>query len=412
MNEITSEKMLQIVSHAKEKAKQAMDDFDYASDMLEIKTKKQINLYGGTATSEVVDIAAESRDICDNIYISLQSLIQIVDEDCRPLITQQPSLTAVKEVYQLIKWLNEESKIKAIFSASVNSVDLGNIVSGRYIPKMESKMIEKYWEEKYDTWADWVYSYGGNNTMPIKLSENTLELENSLARTGQRIDFTPTPEEQEYAKVYRQWQIDVEESKKQCEEESEQEVQNIKLNLEQKSKENYDKTVKEQNEEKEYQLNRIREAQAELKKLSFFKFAAINAQQEIINESDRKYKEASVKLEEAENEYKKDMERAGEEAESERYFIKKRVMKNYIEPEPPAKPLSIIDIQNSNLAIKKAIRTGMDEGVMYTIKDLRTQIPAIMDLSSIRLSSMIGQMIKEGEVERIDKDGKGYFKLK
>ena len=64
------------------------------------------------------------------------------------------------------------------------------------------------------------------------------------------------------------------------------------------------------------------------------------------------------------------------------------------------------------LAIKKAIRTGMDEGVMYTIKDLRTQIPAIMDLSSIRLSSMIGQMIKEGEVERIDKDGKGYFKLK
>ena len=63
----------ELSEEAKEKAKQAMDDFDYASDMLEIKTKKQINLYGGTATSEVVDIAAESRDICDNIYISLQS---------------------------------------------------------------------------------------------------------------------------------------------------------------------------------------------------------------------------------------------------------------------------------------------------------------------------------------------------
>ena len=45
MNEITSEKMLQIVSHAKEKAKQAVDDFDYASDMLEIKTKKQTHIF-------------------------------------------------------------------------------------------------------------------------------------------------------------------------------------------------------------------------------------------------------------------------------------------------------------------------------------------------------------------------------
>ena len=411
MNDITSEKMLEIVSQAKEKAKQAMADFDYASDMLEIKTKKQINLYGGTATSEVVDIAAESRDICDNLYTSLQSLIQIVDEDCRPLITQQPSLTAVNEVYQLIKWLNEKSKIKANFFASLNSVDLGNIVSGRYIPKMESKMIEKYWEEKYDTWADWVYSYG-DNTTPIKLSEKAVELQNSLARTSQRTDFNPTPEELEYAKACRQWQIDVEESKKRCEEEIEQEVQNIRISLEQKAKEDYDNTAKKQNEEKEYLLNRIREAQAELKKLSFFKFAAINAQQEIINESDRKYKEASTKLEEAENEYQKDMKRADEQAESQRYSIKKRIMGNYIEPEPPVKPLSIVDIQNSNLAIKKAIRTGMEDGAMYTIKDLQARIPAIMDISSIRLSSMIGQMIKDGEVERIDKDGKGYFKLK
>ena len=78
MNEITSEKMLQIVSHAKEKAKQAMDDFDYASDMLEIKTKKQINLYGGTATSEVVDIAAESGT---PIVASMEGIVDFVSSE-------------------------------------------------------------------------------------------------------------------------------------------------------------------------------------------------------------------------------------------------------------------------------------------------------------------------------------------
>ena len=46
---------------------------------------------------------------------------------CRPLLNEEPELRAVREVKNLIVWLNDESEIEANFSASFNSSSLGNV---------------------------------------------------------------------------------------------------------------------------------------------------------------------------------------------------------------------------------------------------------------------------------------------
>ena len=135
-------KMSQIVARIKRQAEQAQEKFDAGAEKLQITSNQSINLFGGTATSQVADIAVDARRICDELYATLQMLVRMADEECRPFLSQRPSLSDVRDVAELIKWLNIESEIGANFSASLNSTNLGNVVSGRYIPTMESKMIQ------------------------------------------------------------------------------------------------------------------------------------------------------------------------------------------------------------------------------------------------------------------------------
>lgn len=144
-----SEQMLATVSNAKKEAEKAESAFDARSSSVEIQSKSSINLFGGNATNQVVDIASAVREACDELYASYQTLIAVLDEECRPLLSQNPSVKAVKEVTALIQRLNSESEIGSNFTGSLNGSSLGGLVSVKYVPRMENKMIQKYWESKY-----------------------------------------------------------------------------------------------------------------------------------------------------------------------------------------------------------------------------------------------------------------------
>ena len=154
MDNKVSEQILQYVAQSRERAEKAERDFDVKNLRIQRKADRTIDLFGGSATSQVVDIASDARRACDDLYSAYQMEIQLLDEACRPLLDSQPqpSLEAVKSVCALIKWLNDESEIENNFSASLNSHGLGQVASAKYVPTMANKMIQRYWEAKYDSW--------------------------------------------------------------------------------------------------------------------------------------------------------------------------------------------------------------------------------------------------------------------
>jgi len=146
MSNIATEQMLLAVQTTKESAKAAETEYDRRADALQEKAGRNINLFGGTAVSQVADLASDSRKICDTLYASYQMLVKMLDSQCRPLLDQEPEFPAVRAVRDLIKWLNDESEIENNFTASLNAHNLGDVASARYFPSMDNKMIQSFWE--------------------------------------------------------------------------------------------------------------------------------------------------------------------------------------------------------------------------------------------------------------------------
>jgi len=149
MSNMATEKMLAAVEASRERAQRAEAQFDRRNNAIQADASRSINLFGGSAVSQVADLASAARKACDALYAAYQMEIRLLDETCRPLLSQDPSLQAVREVAKLIKWLNDESEIENNFTASLNNHSLGDVASARYIPSMENKMIQSYWEGKY-----------------------------------------------------------------------------------------------------------------------------------------------------------------------------------------------------------------------------------------------------------------------
>lgn len=145
----TSQKMLEAVRQTRSRAKAAEADFDRSSADIQWQASREIDLFGGDFHSRIVDLAAGSRRACDDLYASYQTLIESLDRSCRPLLEYGPSAEAIKAVWDLIVFLNDESEIENNFSASFNGASLGNVGSAKYVPKMSNKMIQKFWGDQY-----------------------------------------------------------------------------------------------------------------------------------------------------------------------------------------------------------------------------------------------------------------------
>jgi len=163
--------MLQYVSQSRDRARRAERDFEYQKRNIERKASRDIDLFGGTVTSQIAEIAADSRRACDGLYSAYQTEVRLLDDACRPLLEQKPSLEAVKAVYDLIKWLNSESEIENNFTASFNHRDLGQLATVTYVPSMDNKLIQRYWEAKYDSWPGRAEEIAAENERRRKAAE-------------------------------------------------------------------------------------------------------------------------------------------------------------------------------------------------------------------------------------------------
>lgn len=144
------EKILAEVKRVKAEASRAESLFDSRNRAIQRKASYSIDLYGGNATSRVVEIQADAREACDDLYTTYQSLVESLDCVCRPLLDYSPGGASIKAVLDTIQYLNEESKIECNFTASFNGTSLGNVANGKYVVRISNKMIQRFWETTYE----------------------------------------------------------------------------------------------------------------------------------------------------------------------------------------------------------------------------------------------------------------------
>lgn len=141
--------IMEEVENTRIKAKCAERLFDTRNRSIQMKASRNIDLFGGEATSRVVEIRADTRAACDDLYTTYQTLIETLDGMCRPLLANNPDGEAIKSVADMVRYLNEESEIEYSFSASLNGSNLGNVGNSKYVPSISNKMIQKFWESQY-----------------------------------------------------------------------------------------------------------------------------------------------------------------------------------------------------------------------------------------------------------------------
>lgn len=137
------------VENARIKANSAARFFDSRNRSIQTKASRNIDLFGGDVTSRVVEIQADARAACDDLYATYQTLIESLDGMCRPLLAHNPGGEAIKAVADMIRYLNTKSEIESNFTASLNGSSLGNVANSKYIPSISNKMIQKFWESQY-----------------------------------------------------------------------------------------------------------------------------------------------------------------------------------------------------------------------------------------------------------------------
>lgn len=97
-----------------------------------------------------LDIIAESKRAMDGLYTTYEALVRTLDMQCRPLADQGASAHAVKQVSDLISYMNSESSsLSGNFTASLNSYSLGDVGGVRYTASLEAQTIERFWKTKY-----------------------------------------------------------------------------------------------------------------------------------------------------------------------------------------------------------------------------------------------------------------------
>ena len=409
MGNLAAERMLQVVQMARSEAKRAEYEFDRRNSDIQRKAGRSIDLFGGSATSQVADIARDARRACDDLYTAYQSLVRIVDEQCRPLLDQEPDLSAVKEVCDLIKWLNDESEIENNFTASLNSRSLGDVASARYVPTMDNKMIQRYWENKYAMWPGRAEQEARERAQ----AEERRRIQQEAALAAQEKARQEQAAKMEaYEQEHKEWAKKKESILRERSRMLQAEMDRERSRLQRQTNDAYEQTRGKLRRELDDCTARKTSAEARLASLGFFAFGEKSEAKKTIQTMIAQI--ASLESELAANESwyqneKRENDRKLREAQRK---TEARLEKEHPIPAEPRKPAAVPTTaqQVASWGVMQAILDFMEPGKLYTITDILTGCPACMDMTNLRVSAMIRQMIPQN-IERIEEKRKAYFRM-
>ena len=383
MGETTDSKILLIVENAKAKAEKAHSEFKRSYDKLKEKTKNTIDLLDPNALSQVSDIASSARIACDTLYAEYQTLVIMVNSQCQPLLEHNPDCKTIREVYNLIKDLNESSEIENNFTASFNDNNLGDIANARYFVPIESKIIQSFWQVTYENHPD------------------RLDIEKQEAQKRKEEQEKAHLESKDYDQIVKDWHLKIDSIVKCRSEKASEYLKEKETAKNSEIEKAYTDIEKAILAEKTECNKKKAEAKEALSTLGFFEFSEKKALKTIINDMNNQIENADSRLLDASQTLQRQKEDLDEWLEIEKFNIEQAVKKEIPLPELPKKPSSYVGtpkISISNEIIGEMIVNSMHLGISYSESDFTTSIPALDGMESKAssiLRSMMGVYVKK-----------------
>ena len=416
MSNFATESMLQAVQVVKERASCAEKEFDRGAASLQRRAGRSIDLLGGNAVSSVADIASESRRICDTLYSSYQTLVKILDDQCRPLLDQEPEHAAVRKVRDMIKWLNDESEIKNNFTASLKSRSLGGVASARYIPTIENKMIQSFWETKYEMLPGRQEAENAERQRRILANaEKRRQMEAEIERRNEEAKKRYEEAKIEYAKDCAIWEKRTAEIKKLRITKIDNALASAKAAYIKDIEGRYSSSVRTDNARKKTLERRKLEAEEQLASLGVFSFGKKRDVKRIISETTVELQNIEESIAAAERTYADAKSSLDAWVIATREKITAKIENENPLPVKPTQPTppkpASTEQELSNLDAKDAICDYMIPGTLYTISELQENIPEFANKTNMYVSALLRQMLGT-RIERVEDQRRAYFRLK
>lgn len=180
--------------------------------------------------------------------------------------------------------------------------------------------------------------------------------------------------------------------------------------------EEYKKSIDQANYEKKVSEKKRETAESQLTSLGFFDFSEKRNLKKLIKEMITIIDSSVSQIKSAEHNYQKAKQELDSWCESKRAQLRNDIENRY--PIPP-EPKNIFGVSRSEKStetadsienIKSFLRTGMEQGKLYTISEMMSEIPQLSNYEKTRVSVIVRSMIATNELERVEIDKIPYFK--
>lgn len=441
------ETMLFMVKNTREEAEKAGKAYDAAWKKLEMQSRVHINLNSGTARTQLLQMASDSKKASDDLYATYQSLVTVLDEQCRPLLsglTEEKDAYAVKEVAETIKWLNEESEIGNTFSASLNDSSLGDVAGVKYHPSMENKMIEKYWfgtlasmPGAKEAEAEYLENKRREQEEIKQKQEEAIRVrEEAKRRQEEEARLEAVRREQtlqqdiivleKYYSEHKVWEDECTSIKRVREDLITERVKEIRIQLEEEANREIYPEIEKIKKDIASQEKRQSEAELKLSSLGLFKLSEKKEQRGIIEEAENQIRQLRDGLSNVERKLQQNLSDAAAEAKKNEPRFREEIEAEHPLPEEPMKSEAVYDAERrqeeekERLEKEEAERRAAEKGIsveqdrllsfLSTDKAMTAgEIADRMGVSNQRVQVLMGRLLEKDLVVRYVEKRKPYY---
>ena len=413
--------------------------FDSASFDIQMKASRDIDLFGGDAPHRIVEIRADAKRACDNLYTTYQTLIPVLDATCRPLLADTPSREAVKSVADCIKYLNDESEIENNYNLTFNSDNLGNVASAKYVPSMENKMIQKFWESQVSfapTTAEITkrFETPEERTLRLKVEEERKKADEVRRKEEEKEKEKIESVRRKYNQDIKSWetecsQIDSKRTAFVTEKLAEEKERIVSTAAKKK-----DEAIAKANQTIKEETERKTSAETALASLGLFKISEKKEKKWTIEYATRKISEAQASISAAQSTYALEIQQADEKTKSKESVFQSEAERLYPLPTKPSKPTYLIEAdkrlreenrakrrtssakltaqQSRNEVIKAEILEFMEDNPEpMTVSDMIENIPVLEGEGNQYVSALLRQLVLSGDIEKFSEKRRTYFRI-
>ncbi len=408
------EKVTALLNVVEERRQQAEEAHNRVTQEVNRLTENEINILGTDALSRLNEIAVKVRESNDTKYAELQALVLMIDQECRPLLKENLPYSVVSSIVFMINRLNEESKISTTFNATLQGYDMGNVATSNYLPSIECKMIQSFWQTTCDAMPEAVAE-------KKEASEEAKKFTQMIAERMERENATKKAFEEAkaaYKKAHEEWEKEYKRAKLQNSTELGKRLPEEKRKREEELKKKRDDEIAKREKALGKEKARKERAETDLLNAGLFEFSKKKELKAVIASATESIDNIVKKQQKIEKEFEAEMHIIrGNEFKKQ---LEAQIEKENPYPMKPVTPKMPYDTTVSGTSVsnmtedekkRRAIYAFMQVGELYTLDEIAKCVRECKGMDNKSVYLLLERLRYDQKVEKIEDKRRPYFRI-